>query len=106
ILLSACGPKRLTTYSTTIDDSKYANCKCIGVGGGGKAPLSLLTGVAPPSTMSWRYCGVMAWPQAGISFRSSYTEMPSLSQRGILLCVFVSVTVWQNSCQRTASQLE
>ena len=30
--------------------------------------------------------------------------MPSLSQRGILLCVLWSVTTWQNSCHSTDSQ--
>ena len=42
----------------------------------------------------------------GFSCSSSYTEIPSLSQRGILLCVLLRVTTWQNSCQRTASQFE
>ena len=32
--------------------------------------------------------------------------MPSLSQRGILLCVLCSVTTWQNSCHSVASQFD
>src|SRR3982751_2242334 len=47
----------------------------------------------------------MCSPQVGFACRSSYVEMPSLIQRGILFLVLVSVTVWQNSCQMTASQL-
>src|SRR5262249_59439372 len=50
--------------------------------------------------------GLSAVSQAGSCFPSSYTEIPSLSHRGILLCVLVSVTTWQNSCHRTDSQFE
>src|SRR3954447_16955305 len=53
-----------------------------------------------------RYRGFKDSPQVGSSRSSSYTEIPSLSHRGILLCVLLRVTTWQNSCQRTDSQFE
>ena len=73
--------------------------------GARKAPLSLPTGVSSPPRIISRKRGLMRAPQAGLAWRSSYTLMPSLSQRGILFFVSVRVTVWQNSCHSTDSQL-
>ena len=46
------------------------------------------------------------WPHALLCWRSSYTLMPSLSQRGILLCVMFSVTTCPNSCHSIDSQFD
>ena len=53
-----------------------------------------------------RNLGFIVVAQAGSSRSSSYTEIPSLNHRGILLRVLLRVTTWQNSCQSTASQLD
>ena len=47
----------------------------------------------------------MRWPQCGSWASSSCTEIPSLSQRGILLPVRPSVTTWVYSCHSTERQL-
>ena len=50
------------------------------------------TGVSLPPRIISRYSAFICSPQDGSACRSSYTEMPSLSQRGILLWVACRVT--------------
>src|SRR3954471_19368689 len=74
--------------------------------GARNAELSWLRGVRLSPRIMARNCGLSELPHEASCFHSSYTEIPSLSQRGILLLVLHRVVAWQNSCQSTASQFE